>query len=147
MIWRKPARDRKLAPRAELLESLPMLAYVFSRRHFRTLTRTILLLYVLTLGVAMASSVLHPRIMDLVCTSTGYKLIAQADGEPGDGTTSAHLLDCSLCLAGGLAPSLPQQNACVPPHALSYALRSIPAARLAGATAAPLPARGPPVLI
>ena len=37
-------------------------------------------------------------------------------------------------------------GACEPPEPLSYVLRSIPAARLAAATAAPLPARGPPRL-
>ncbi|MBI3284263.1 MAG: DUF2946 domain-containing protein [Burkholderiales bacterium] len=123
-----------------------MLAYDFSRRCFRTLTRTVLLLYVLTLGVAMASSVLHPKSMDLVCTSTGYKLIAQADSGESGAAQKSHLLDCSLCLAGGLAPPLPQTDAGAAPHALSYALRAIPAARLAAVVAAPLPARGPPAL-
>ena len=94
--------------------------------------------------------------MNLICTSTGYKLVSQtgeignnaannATNNGGDSSkTITHLLDCSLCLATGIPPALPQQHACEPPHVLSYALRSIPAARLAAIVAAPLPARGPP---
>ncbi|MFZ6771489.1 DUF2946 domain-containing protein [Undibacterium sp. SXout7W] len=123
-----------------------------SRRHFHHLIRAVLCLYILTLGVAMASPMFKSEAMNLICTSTGYKLVSQTGeignkpgNDNGDSSKSiTHLLDCSLCLATGIPPALPQQDACEPPHVLSYALRSIPAACLAAIVAAPLPARGPP---
>lgn len=123
-----------------------MLALLHSRRLLHRLVRTVLLLYGLTLGVAMASSIMNPEAMTLVCTSTGYKLITQNGGNDQDASkNTTHLLDCSMCLASGTLPVFPQQDVCPPQHVLSYALRSIPAARLASLVAAPLPARGPPI--
>jgi len=126
-----------------------MSAYRISRSCFRHIVRTVLLLYVLTLSVAMASSLVKSDSMNLICTSTGYKFISQPgpNGEDGKnaGKSMTHLLDCSLCLATALPSVLPQMDAYVPQHALSYATRSIPAARLAAIVSAPLPARGPPV--
>jgi hypothetical protein len=120
------------------------------------LIRTVMLLYIMTLGVAMASSMVNPAAMNLICTSTGYKYIDQngklvdveAGSEQAKDAKSGmhHLLDCSMCLAIGMTPELPKQDAFEPPHSLSYALRSIPSARLAALVAAPLPARGPPRL-
>lgn len=126
-----------------------MSAYRISRSCFRQIVRTVLLLYVLTLGVAMASSLVKSESMNLICTSSGYKFISQTGPTGDDGKyvskSMTHLLDCSLCLATALPTALPQTDAFVPQHALSYATRSIPAARLAAIVAAPLPARGPPV--
>jgi len=114
---------------------------------FRHLVRAVLLMYVLTLGVAMASSVVKSgeQGMNLICTSTGYKFIkAEGSGSKEAGKSMTHLLDCSMCLAASLPASFPQTTVFPVPHALSYATRSIPAARLAAIVAAPLPARGPP---
>ncbi len=73
------------------------------------LIQLLLLLYGLTLGVAIVSPVVNPKILNLVCTSTGYKFVAQETGINGlgiDESTSAsmqgHLLDCSLCLPSGI---------------------------------------------
>lgn len=124
-----------------------MSAYRISRSCFRHIVRTVLLLYVLTLGVAMASSLVKSDSMNLICTSTGYKFVSQTgttDDGKNAGKSMTHLLDCSLCLATALPAALPQTDAYVPQHALSYATRSIPAARLAAIVSAPLPARGPP---
>lgn len=121
-----------------------------------SLIRAVMLLYIMTLGVAMASSVVNPAAMNLICTSTGYKYIDQngklvdvdANSEQAKDAKSGihHLLDCSMCLAIGITPEFPKQDALEPPHPLSYATRSIPSARLASLVAAPLPARGPPHL-
>ncbi len=107
----------------------------------------VLLLYVATLGVAMAAPFMHTQATDLVCTSTGYKLVGQQDNVKSGGAGGAtHLLECALCLASGIAPSFPHPDAPAERHSRSYALRSIPAARLAAVVSAPLPARGPPAL-
>jgi hypothetical protein len=113
----------------------------------RQLVRFVLLLYLATLGVAMAAPFMHTQATDLVCTSAGYKLVGQQDNVKSDGAGGAsHLLDCALCLASGIIPSFPRLDAPAERHVLSYALRSIPAARLASVVSAPLPARGPPEL-
>ena len=112
----------------------------------RQLVRFVLFLYLATLGVAMASSFMQPKPTDLVCSSAAYKAPGQSDGaKSGGADNTSHLLDCPLCVASGIPPSPPRQDAAPARHALCYALRSIPATRLAGVVCAPLPARGPPV--
>lgn len=118
------------------------------RRISRQLVALVLFLYAAALGVAIAAPVVNPQAMSLICTSTGYKLISQQDKDAPKSSKSGdnmkHLLDCSFCLATGITSVRPQQDAVQLAHALSYALRSIPAARLAAIVSAPLPARGPP---
>ena len=141
-----------------MLQCRPMYARRISLSCFRHLVRAVLLMYVLTLGVAMASSMVKSRDqgMNLICTSTGYKFvkISSDDNQPAqtgqkaqsEGKHVTHLLDCSLCLGIALPADFPQTSACETPHVLSYATRSIPAARLASLVSAPLPARGPPAI-
>ncbi|MET3137772.1 hypothetical protein AAKU61_002134 [Undibacterium sp. GrIS 1.2] len=124
----------------------------------RQLVALVLFLYVTALGVAIAAPVFNPQAMNVICTSTGIKIISQTSGDfsgtdlSADGKSSktgqsmSHLLDCSFCLATGITNAFPQQDIVEPPHTLSYALRAIPAARLASMVSAPLPARGPPAL-
>jgi hypothetical protein len=67
---------------------------------FHHLVRTVLLMYVLTLGVAMASPLMKPDAMNLICTSTGYKLVGNtSDAGQGKSSAQTHLLDCPLCVA------------------------------------------------
>lgn len=114
----------------------------------RRFAALVLFLYLSALGVAFAASFVSPKAMNQICTSAGYKLVSLQDGDPdGKGEGAAHLLDCSFCLAGGITSSPPRQDAAPPVHALCYALRAIPAARLAAIVAAPLPARGPPAFL
>ncbi len=113
----------------------------------RQLVCFVLFLYVATLGVAMAAPFMQPQAVDLVCTSTGYKMVGQQDSAKSDGAAGAvHLLDCALCLASGIAPLFSTRAAAPPEHLLSYVLRPLPAARLVAIVCAPLPARGPPSL-
>ena len=132
-----------------MVQCRPMSAQGFPLSCFRQLVRAVLLMYVLTLGVAMASSVVKAgeQGMNLICTSTGYKFV-KADGTDvkETGKSMTHMLDCSMCLAASLPASFPQTTVFAAPHALSYATRAIPAARLASIVAAPLPARGPPAI-
>ncbi len=112
-------------------------------RHAHILARLVLAWFVLSLGVAVASPIVQPQAMELVCSSVGtVKLMVQTD----DGTQelgAAHL-DCALCLPNGAPPPLPVALSFDMPLPLGRALRPIPAARIAAATSAPLPARGPP---
>ena len=112
----------------------------------RRLARWVLLCFALSLGVAIASPLTHPQAMELVCSSGGsVKLLVTAP----DGSTQvvSQMGDCPLCITAGAPPPAPANRVAEPVQPLSYALRSIPAAHIAYATTAPLPARGPPVSV
>jgi hypothetical protein len=107
------------------------------------LGRWVLLWFVLSLGAAVASPVVHPQAMELVCSSVGtIKVVVHTqDGVQDMGATH---LDCPLCVLTGAPPPPPVAAVFDAPLPLGRVLQSIPAARHAVATAAPLPARGPP---
>ena len=110
-------------------------------RQAQLLARLVLAWFVLALGVAVASPLVQPQALELVCSSAGsVKLVKTGD----DGSAaSAHLLDCPLCLTGSAPPSsLPSSWAQPQPQA--HALPVLAAPSLAGRTAAPPPSRGPP---
>lgn len=115
-------------------------------RHSRFLAligRVVLAWFVLSLGVAVASPVVKPQAMELVCSAAGaVKVIVQTDD--GAQEMGASHVDCPLCTLTGAPPPLPMVASFDLPLPLARAVQSIPAARLAAATAAPLPARGPP---
>ncbi|WP_295958709.1 DUF2946 family protein [Rhodoferax sp.] len=120
----------------------PRNPHTFARR----LARWVLLCFALSLGVAIASPLTHPQAMELVCSSAeSVKLLVTAP----DGNTQvvSQMGDCPLCVTASAPPPAPVSPRVEPPPALSYALRSIPAAYTAYATAAPLPARGPPTSV
>lgn len=114
-----------------------------SLRHFTILTRLVLVWFVLSLGVAVASPIVKPQDILLVCTGSGaMKVLVKAD----DGSTSevaGTTMDCPLCASVSAPPPVACQTT-EPAQPLAYALQPIPSAHIAARTAAPLPARGPP---
>ncbi|WP_295983426.1 DUF2946 family protein [uncultured Variovorax sp.] len=113
-------------------------------RTFRSLYRLVLAWFMASLLIAAASPLVHPQAIELVCSSAGaVKVIVQGDDGPVEMGTTA--MDCPLCLISP-PPPVKAQAALPTPLPLGRALQSIPAARIAAATASPLPARGPPTL-
>ncbi len=111
-------------------------------RQARFLARFVLVWFALSIGAAIASPLVNPKAMQLVCSGSGaMKLVVQAD-DASDLATS-HTLDCPLCAALG-APPPHARSAFEPPQALAHALWPAVAATIAALTRAPLPARGPP---
>lgn len=111
-------------------------------RAARSLTRLVLVWFALALGVAIASPLVKPSGLQLVCTGTGMQLLVAGGGDDGE-PPARHTLDCPLCAA--VAP--PPPVVAVPPaQPLGHVLQPIPAARHAALVAPPLPARGPPAL-
>lgn len=105
--------------------------------------RWVLLWFALSLGVAVASPLVHPQAMELVCSSAGaIKVVVHT--EDGAQEMGASHMDCPLCVLTGAPPPTAAVPAFDRPLPLGRVVQSIPAARLAAATAAPLPARGPP---
>lgn len=120
---------------------------MFNRRrpHFyvQFLARVVLAWLALSLGVAIASPMVQPQALELVCSAAGaVKVLVQTD----DGTQDlgGMHLDCPLCMLGGAPPPLPVVAVIAHPLPLGRAVQSIPAARIAAATAALPPARAPP---
>jgi hypothetical protein len=111
-------------------------------RNAHQLARLVLVWFALSLGVAVASPIVSPKAMELVCSATGaMTLLVMTD----DGLKELVKMgpDCPLCVTGGAPPpvasSLPE-----PFQPLAHVLQPIPAAHIASLTAAPPPARGPP---
>lgn len=109
------------------------------------LARLALLWFAMTLGVAVASPMVNPQDELVICTTMGMaKVVLNADGSVTTSPSAgAH---CPLCVVGGAPPSF-VSAVDAPVQPLGRVLQSIPAARIATATAAPPPSRGPPTLI
>ena len=119
------------------------------RPHSRVLGlvgRGMLLWFMLSLGVAVASPVVHPQAMELVCSGVGpIKVVVH--GADGVQELGASHMDCPLCALTGAPPPALTIFAPGMPLPLGRVVQAIPAARSVAATAAPLPARGPPAFL
>ena len=112
-------------------------------RNAHLIARFVLVWFALSLGVAVASPIVQPKAMELICSGAGLmKLLVQTDD--GSQELSIAGMDCPLCAASSGAPP-PRAPFCVEiVQPLGYVLQSIPSAIMVARTAAPLPARGPP---
>jgi hypothetical protein len=113
-------------------------------RRAQHITRFVLVWFALSIGVAMASPMVNPKALDVVCSSGGgMKWVVV--GDDADTASTPHTLDCPLC-ASVAAPPLVTSPSFAPASPLAHAVQPVTAARLAAATAPPLPSRGPPTL-
>lgn len=114
-----------------------------SRRTLSLLRLWVLAWFVASIGVSVASPLIHPQAIEVICSGAGaIKWMVQTDdGAVEMGSTN---MDCPLCAPATGAPPAPAAWAPPPPHPLAHAVQPVQAARIAAATAAPLPARGPP---
>ena len=111
-------------------------------RNTSNIIRFVLVWFALSVGVAIASPMVQPKAMDMVCTSTGsMKLVVQ--GDEVSSTSASPTLDCPLCASISAPPSA-LNTALSQPSPLSHALLPSVAAHIASLTAPPLPSRGPP---
>lgn len=107
------------------------------------LARLVLAWFVLSLGVAVASPLVKPQAVELVCSGPGAMKLLLKDAGDGRSPVAGHALDCPLCLSLDAPPIVaPLAGASAAP--MGHVLQSIPSARIAALTAAPPPARGPP---
>lgn len=113
-------------------------------RNAHQLARFVLAWFVLTLGVAIASPVVHPRVMELICSSgSDYKFVVQ--GEADGGVVKNHTLECPMCIMGGGAPPVQWVPFLPAARATSQRPQPLLSAPVAVSRAAPPPARGPPL--
>ncbi len=119
------------------------MTFLHTLRNAPWLAKLALLWFALTLGVAVASPLVHPQQEQVICTSVGMlKVVLNDDGSYSTTSTSDGML-CPLCVVGG-APAPVVMTMPHPPHPLGHVMQSIPAARLAALMGVPPPARGPP---
>ncbi len=112
-------------------------------RNAHLIARFVLVWFALSIGVAIASPIVKPQAMELICSGSGVmKMLVKTD----DGTKEvlSYTMDCPLCANSSAPPPPAALLTATLLQPLAYVLRSIPAARMASLTAAPLPARGPP---
>lgn len=113
-------------------------------RHLRWFARLALAWFALSIGVAVASPLVSPQAVELICAGSGaIKLVAKSD--EGARETPSHTLDCPLCAHVGV-PQPPPSAVLPVARPPSHALGSAPPAHIAARTAAPLPPRGPPAV-
>lgn len=113
-------------------------------RQSRFLAPCVALWFALSLLAAMASPMVNPQAMQLICSGSGAMKVIVLTDDGAQEVTSTHTLDCPLCAAlAAPPPALRFASELAQPLAL--AVSQIPAARIAALTAAPLPARGPPL--
>ena len=101
--------------------------------------------FVLAMGVAVASPIVQPRAMEVVCSGAGTTSIL-VHTDQGLVELGAQGLDCPLCLMAGAAPTTAVFSPPVTVSWLRLVVRPVPAPDLA-AMAVPPPARGPPVFL
>jgi hypothetical protein len=115
--------------------------------HLRTaknLARFMLVWFALSIGVAIASPMVNPQGMQLVCSGGGAMKIIVA-GDDSSVPASSHTLDCPLCASMGAPPPLDFAGF-VPSAFPSFIATPFAADPHFLTLAAPPPARGPPNL-
>ena len=118
------------------------MSFLQSLRNAHRLTRLVLVWLAWFIGVAVASPLVTPEGLQLVCTEAGSVKLVQLDADGQEAQGSQHGLHCPLCLPVAAPPLVlsPAQA-----HiGLSYALTPIEQARLASLIGLPWQARAPP---
>ena len=109
----------------------------------RLIARWVLMWFALSLGAAIASPMVNPRMTEMVCTSTGLMtLVTQASDDASEWVTLS--LDCPLCANLGAPPPTLEWGA-EPPFELAFSLLPLEVARITSLLRGPWQARAPPV--
>ena len=108
----------------------------------KLIAKLVLVWFVLFVGVAVASPLVNPEGVQLVCTTAGSVKLLQLDADGEEAQGSHQGLHCPLCLPVAAPPVV---SVSAPVHAgLSHALRPLGQARLASLIGLPWQARAPP---
>lgn len=111
-------------------------------RNTHHLTRLVLVWFVLFIGAAVASPLLNPEGVQVVCTTADSVKLVQLDAHGEEAQGSHQGLHCPMCLPLAAPPVV---SVSVPVHVgLSYALLPSEQARLASLIGLPWQARAPP---
>jgi hypothetical protein len=113
-------------------------------RSSKLIASLVLAWFALFLASAVASPVIKPGGVQMVCSAGGGMKLIDVDGNGGEVKASASM-DCPLC-APVVVPL--QSGSTTFDHAspLAHSLHPVAAAIIAAQTAPPLPSRGPPAV-
>jgi hypothetical protein len=113
-------------------------------RNSKLIAKLVLVWFALFLGSAIASTVINPENLQMVCSTGGVMKMVDTNGD-GEELKASGNMDCPLC-ASVTAPPSPSTVLFEKPSTLAYALQLVAAAHIASVTSPPLPSRGPPAL-
>ncbi len=114
-------------------------------RNAQALTRLVVVWFALFTGVAVASPLVNPEGLQLVCTAAGSAKLVQLDADGQAAGDSVDGLHCPLCLPMSALPTVSVQTQ---GHTgLSFALAPSEQARLASLIGLPWQARAPPAFV
>jgi hypothetical protein len=111
-------------------------------RTSKFIAKLVLVWFAFFLGSAIASTIIKPGNVQMICVSGGGMKLVDTNGDDGEPKVSSSM-DCPLCASVTAPPSLLTTNF-QKPSPLAHALHPIAVAHIASATAPPLPSRGPP---
>ena len=112
-------------------------------RNSKFIARVVLVWFALFVGSAIASTLIHPSSLQMVCSTDGGMKMVDT-GDAGGEAKLAKQMDCPLCASVTTPPSAQRSGQLLAPSTLAHALHPVAAAHLATVTAPPLPSRGPP---
>lgn len=115
-----------------------------SLRNATLIARFVLVWFALSIGVAIASPMVNPQGMQLVCSGAGAMKVIVA-GADSKAPAISHSLDCPLCASISAPPPM-EILAFGSAAPLSYAAPAAQTQTIFFVLAAPPPARGPPAL-
>ncbi len=113
-------------------------------RSSKFIAKLVLVWFALFLGSAIASTIIKPENLQMVCATGGMMKMVDTSSDDGEVKVSASM-DCPLC-ASVTAPPSPSTIRFEKNSPLAHALQPVAAAHIASVTSPPLPSRGPPAL-
>ena len=114
-------------------------------RNAHLIARFVLVWFALSLGVAIASPMVSPQSLQLVCSGSGSMKVISIDAAGKSTTTVSHTLDCPLCASISAPPPVEIIGfSSVAPRAYSAPVQDT--GSFTPVLATPPPARGPPSL-
>ena len=114
-------------------------------RSSKFIASLVLVWFALFVGSAMASTLINPGTLQMVCSSDGGMKMVDTGGGDGD-VKLGKTMDCPLCASVTTPPATTRSGHLHALSTLAHALQPVAAAHLASITAPPLPSRGPPAL-
>ena len=111
-------------------------------RRARFLASLVLVWFALSIGAAIASPLVRPQSMELICSGSGAMKLLVKTSEGGT-APAPHSLECPLCASLGAPPPAAPATGCGPAVSSPSLQASVPEC-FAARTAAPPPGRGPP---
>lgn len=113
-------------------------------RNSKFIAKLVLVWFALFLGSAIASTIIKPENLQMVCATGGVMKLVDTSSDDGKVNASSSM-DCPLCTSV-TAPPPPLSLHLVKLSPLAHALQPVAVAHIASVTAPPLPSRGPPAL-